>query len=327
MTAPTTSQDLRLAPPVAIVVRTDGGAARTSRARPPRRLSPTGNVVSSFIMILSATLLGFSLYIGFGSRLHHDRSQYDAYADFRQELAEATAPVSQYQPADPDNPNAPPKLLRLGAPVAVLNIPELHVKEVVFEGTTASVLENGPGHYRASVLPGQAGTSEIMGRATLYGGPFARIDTLTPGQTFTVTTGRGVQTFRVLDVRRKGDPLPPPPDVGAGRLVLATADGNPFVPSGVVRVDADLTSPVQPTAPLVLRSQQLLGAESPMGTDSAAWYALVLYGQSVVLVAGLLTWARIRWGGWQTWLVAVPVLVFLGIALADEAIRLLPNLM
>ncbi|HKE67093.1 MAG TPA: sortase [Micromonosporaceae bacterium] len=302
------------------------GTAPTA-PRKPRRISPGGQVVSSFITILSVTLLGFSLYVGFGSRLHHARAQFEAYADFRQELATATAPVGQFQPADPDHPNAPPTLLKPGAAVAVLTIPELHLKEVVFEGTAGAVLENGPGHLRDTPLPGQAGTSEIMGRATLYGGPFARIGTLAQGDTFTVTTGQGVQRYTVLGVRDAGDDLPPPPAPGAGRLVLVTATGNPFVPSGVVRVDADQTSPVQPSPPRPLGEAQLPRSELPMATDPSAWVALVLFGQALVIATGLVSWARVRWGPWQTWLVGVPVLSFFGLAVADEAVRLLPNLM
>jgi len=289
--------------------------------RRPRRTPSFGaQVVASFITILSVTLLGFSIYVGFGSRLHHDRAQLEAYADFRKDLALGTAPTGQTQPTHPN------RLLKPGTAVAVLQIPELHLKEVVFEGTSGAVLENGPGHLRDSPMPGQAGTSEIMGRSTLYGGPFGHIDTLAPGDQFTVITGLGVQKFRVIDVRRAGD-IVPPPVVGGSRLVLATADGNPFVPTGVLRVDAELTSQVQPSGPFVFGASSLPPSEKALGTDPSAWYPLVLFGQALVLVAGLLTYARVRWGGWQTWVVAVPVLVFVGLAVADEAIRLLPNLM
>jgi hypothetical protein len=63
-----------------------------------------------------------------------------------------------------------------------------------------------------------------------------------------------------------------------------------------------------------------------MGTDPSAWIPLVLWGQALVIAAVLLSWARSRWGRWQNWIVAVPVLLFLGLAVADQAARLLPNL-
>jgi sortase A len=210
--------------------------------------------------------------------------------------------------------------------VAVLSVPKIHVKEVVFEGTTPSVLQNGPGHLRDTPLPGQAGVSEIMGRAATYGGPFGRLSHLHAGDLITVLTGQGESRFRVLDVRHEGDPLPTPLLVGRGRLVLATAAGTPFIPSGVLRVDADLISPTLETPASVLSANDLSPSERAMGTDPSAWVPLVLWGQGLVLAAVLLTWARTRWGRWQTWIVAVPVLLFFGLAVADQAARLLPNL-
>ncbi len=64
-----------------------------------------------------------------------------------------------------------------------------------------------------------------------------------------------------------------------------------------------------------------------MARDPDAWMPLVLWGQALLVAALALAWARIRWGGWQTWLVGVPVLGALGLAAADQAARLLPNLL
>jgi sortase A len=282
---------------------------------------PARQILSTAMMILSATLLSFVAYVGFLSQLHYDRVQRNAYANFRTELALATAPTGQTVPGDPK------KLLDPGSAVAVLAIPELNLKTVVFEGTAGSVLQGGPGHLRDTPLPGQAGTSEIMGRAFTYGGPFGKLDSLVPGDSFTVTTGQGAETFRVLDLRRSGDPQPAPVAAGKGRLILATADGNPLAPTGVLRVDADLTSVTQPSVPLVFTAGELAPAEQAMASDSTAWYALVLWGQALLLSAGLIGWARTRWGGWQAWIVAVPVIGYFGLMVADQVTRLLPNLM
>jgi sortase (surface protein transpeptidase) len=304
LAGPTTEWDIGLAP------------------RRPRRQAPPGvQIISTAITLLSVVLLGFAVYIGFVAKLHHDRAQLVAYANFRTDLAEATAPTGQTKPTDKT------KLLDLGTPVAVLDIPKLHLKEVVFEGTTGDVMEGGPGHLRTTPLPGQAGTSEIMGRATMYGGPFGKLSTLLPGDPFTVTTGQGVSQYRVLDVRRSGLPQPPPPASGAGRLVLATAYGGPFVPNDLLHVDADLTSKVQPSPRMILSASQLPASERAMATDPDAWFPIVFVGEALVIAVGLVSWARVSWGRWQAWIVAVPVVVFFGLATADQAVRLLPNLM
>jgi hypothetical protein len=64
-----------------------------------------------------------------------------------------------------------------------------------------------------------------------------------------------------------------------------------------------------------------------MAIDRTAWFWLVVVGEALVGSVVLLSWALVVWGRWQTWLVAVPVLGFFGIAVADQAARLLPNLL
>jgi sortase A len=304
-----------------------GGAGYVDALPPPqRRQAPMGSaaaarlVVSTAVLILAASLLGFGGWIAVGSRLYYDRVQHDDYASFRAELAQATAPTG---PTNPANAN---QLLTPGTPVAVLAIPEIGLNAVVLEGTSSSVLEGGPGHLRDTQLPGQAGISEILGRRAAYGGPFARLSSLSPGDVFSVTTGQGFTSYRVLDVRRAGDVVPPLTP-GKGRLILATADGPPFAPTGVLRVDADTISAPKPAPAMVVTPADIGPSELAFGTESLAWVPLVLWGQCLLLAAVALSWLGARWGRWQTWTVAVPVLGYFGLAVADQVSRLLPNLM
>jgi LPXTG-site transpeptidase (sortase) family protein len=265
------------------------------------------------------------VWFSFLSRLHYDRAQVEAYATFRSTLARALAPTGPTQPTGQlVNPSP---LLAPGTPVAVLTIPEIGLNAVVFEGTSGQVLENGPGHLRDTPLPGQVGTSVIFGRRAGYGGPFSRLPRLRVGDTFTVTTGQGVARYQVIDVRYPGDPTPVPLTAGQGRVILASADGPPLIPTGVLRVDADLTSKANTTPTMVLSAANLGASEQALGTDSLAWLPLVLWGQGLLIMAGVLSWCRQRWGRWQTWIVAVPVLGFFGLSIADQVARLLPNLM
>lgn len=271
-------------------------------------------------MILACCLLGFGLWLAFLSGLRYDHAQHNAYANFRVELAEATAPTG---PTDPANPQ---QLLASGAPVAVLSIPAIGVNAVVFQGTSPQILENGPGHLRDSQLPGQPGVSVIFGRLTAFGGPFGKLGTLSPGDPISVITGQGVATYKVLDLRRGGDPAPAPPAAGAGRLILVTADGTPFAPTGVLRVDADLTSAPFSAPTMILGAANLSPGENVLGTDAIAWVPIVLWGQGLLAMATATGWLWRRWGSWQTWIVAFPVLAFFGINVANEVARLLPNL-
>jgi hypothetical protein len=107
---------------------------------------------------------------------------------------------------------------------------------------------------------------------------------------------------------------------------LATADGQPFAPSGVLRVDAKLVSKPFAAPPMVVSVSQMTASEFVLGTEPLAWVPLFLWGQALVLTAGALSWLIVRWGQWQTWIVAVPALGFLGVNVAEQVTRLLPNL-
>ncbi|HEX4834690.1 MAG TPA: sortase [Trebonia sp.] len=282
---------------------------------------PPGRAVSgTAIMILAATLIGFLAWIGAGSRLYYDRAQHDAYADFRVALASAVAPTG------PTNPYNAARLLTPGTSVAVLRIPELRLRAVVFEGTSGQVLRKGPGHLRDTPLPGQPGTSVIFGRQAAYGGPFAGLGSLNEGDQLTVMTGQGTSTYQVLDVRRAGDPLPPAVQPGQGALILVTADGTPFDPTGVLRIDATLVSRPFPAPTMVVSPASLSPGENILGTDPLAWVPLVLWGQCLLAAAAAAGWLWQRWGKWQTWIVAVPVVGFFAICVANEVALLLPNL-
>ena len=78
-----------------------GGAYPSSRPAVRRPLPPGRGIISSAVIILSAVLFCLAAYIGVVSSLHHARAQHTAYADFRRELAEATAPVGPTVPDDP----------------------------------------------------------------------------------------------------------------------------------------------------------------------------------------------------------------------------------
>ncbi|MGW0870173.1 sortase [Streptomyces sp. NPDC002740] len=286
----------------------------------PRRAERAGLAFAgAALCVLAALLLGFAADLTVVGHLQHARDQQTAYDELRRQLALGIAPVGQ-RTYEGD-------MLTPGAPVALLRIPALGVKEVVAEGTTSGVLMSGPGHRRDTPLPGQAGTSIVMGRQWGYGSPFNDLHQLPVGAEIRVTTGQGTATYTVSGVRREGDPLPATLRQGQGRLTLITAEGGPYTPSGTVRVDATLTSPARPGPARPLTLGWIDESEKAMGTEGAAWLPVFLWTQALLLAA-LLTMAAYRvWGRWQTWIVGVPVLAALGLAVSGAATRLLPNLL
>lgn len=267
-------------------------------------------VVGAALSVLSVLLLAFAVHVVALSGLQQGRTQDVLYKDFRHDLSQAVAPVG--------GAVAP------GEPVAVLDVPGLSLRQVVVEGTRSGELMKGPGHRRDTALPGQAGVSAIVGRRAAYGGPFAAVDALRPGDPLAVFTGQGRVTYVVERIRTEDDVLPPPVEAGAGRLVLVTAD-EPFWPREPILVDARQTSPVQPTP--AGRPGSVSEAEGLMQGDPAAVLPLALWAQLLAAAVLCLTWAHIRWGRRQAYLVGVPVLVLVLWNLCENVTRLLPNVL
>jgi LPXTG-site transpeptidase (sortase) family protein len=304
--------------------------AQPTPGRPPgrgpgrRAVSPATvvrQIVGASLIILALSGLGYVVWVALFSSLHYDKAQLNAYDTLRYELAEGDAPNG---PTAPNNPSQP---LAAGSPVAVMGIPAIGLRTVILQGTTSAVLENGPGHLRDTPMPGQAGISVILGRKTAYGGPFGKLASLVPGDSITVVTGQTVAGYEVIDLRRAGSPLPAALAAGAGRMILVTSDGTPLVPSGMLYVDAALTSKPQPAPAMVLSSGDLSASENAMGTEPQAWLPIVFWGQLLLIAAVALSWLWNAWGRWQTWLIAVPIIGYIVLSVSDEVTRLLPNLM
>ena len=285
----------------------------------PRFMDSPVFLVASVLLILSCLCLGFLANLLVVSQLIHARDQEVLYSDFRSELANAIAPVGQT-----DINGA---LLQPGAAIAILEIPDIGLQEVVVEGTTSTVTQSGPGHKRDTVLPGQAGTSVIYGRQAAFGGPFGQLEILQPGMTIVATTGQGVAEYRVIGVRRPGDPIPALLQSGEGRLTLVTAMGPRFMPTDLLRVDAELVSQVQPSPPRVITPASMDPAEQAMAGDPEGLVPLLLWLQVLLAVAVATVWLVLRWGKWQAWLVAAPIFFFAGVMASMSAIRLRPNLL
>jgi sortase A len=269
------------------------------------------------ILVATALLVAWTFtYLFALSGLAEHRAQRGLYARLRSELAQGTAPVRA--------PIAP------GAPVALLDVPAAGIQRlVVVEGTAPGQLQDGPGHLRSTVLPGQAGISVLMGRARSFGGAFAGVHRLRAGDVITVTTGQGRFRYRVI-----GAPEPHGtvhvPATTAAMLTLVTSRASGWLSgvesSGPLYVNATLLGKAQPrSGTLALAS----GREQPMAGDYTfgTVAALVLGLQLCAAVFAGLVWARARWSPTLAYLIGVPVLLASLWLASDVASRLLPNLM
>lgn len=284
------------------------------------RLQPAerSRLLGMALQIVGVLVLGLILQALVISPLHYARDQHIAYGDLRYQLANGTAPVGQVTGAD--------RLVTPGTAMAIIKIPRLGLNDVVFEGTTSRVLLSGPGHRRDTVLPGQSGASVIMGRQSAYGGPLGQLDQLKVGDSITTITGQGEATYRVSSIRRAGDPLPPVLTGGSGRLTLVSATGMSFLPEGVLRVDANLTSPAFDTPQQVVSGAELSDAESAFVGDPSAWPWLVVWLAVLTLAIVGFILLRLWWGRAQSWIVGLPVLLLVTALVGEQVFILLPNL-
>ena len=280
---------------------------------PPGAAESTAAVLSSTFTMVAIVCLWVAAQLLFLSSISQNRAQDLLYNQFRGDLAGATAPVG---------PIVPP-----GDPVALLTIPSIGLEQVVVEGTSSGDLLVGPGHRRDTALPGQVGTAVVYGRAAAYGGPFADLTDLRAGDKIEVDAGQGRKVFRVLGVRRAGDPLPQPPADGAARLTLVTAEGSgrlgALAPESVVYVDADAKKGYPAPAG---RASAVPESEQSMARDTSALPLLALcLALLLALTLGVIA-ARQRWSTALVWVVATPLVIALSWATTDVVMRLLPNL-
>jgi sortase A len=90
--------------------------------------------------------------------------------------------------------------VQTGDSLTRLKIPTLDVDVVVVEGTTASALRAGAGHYPQTPLPCEIGNVSIAGHRTTYGKPMANVDKLKNGDLVILETPIGSCTYEVSRV-------------------------------------------------------------------------------------------------------------------------------
>jgi sortase A len=279
-------------------------------AGPQAPAEPAGAISVTRCVAISALLLavltvGFVGYLLGVSRIQEASAQRRLYATLAGELGQDIGPLGPTRP---------------GAPVAVLDIPNIGMVDmVVVEGTTPENLTAGPGHLRNTPLPGQLGLSVIFGRRVTFGAPFARLSGLRPGDKITAITQQGKSIYKVVAV---GDSQHPVKDTTLNRLVLLTTS-SPNVPTYYLEVDADLVStvhngPVQ--MPVIGPSEQALAG------DSGALVLTMVWGLALVIVSVGAAVGAARWSPWPVYLIVAPAVLAIVWNLYENFAALLPNL-
>jgi sortase A len=87
--------------------------------------------------------------------------------------------------------------LQEGHAIGRIKIDRIGLDMVVVQGTDTASLEKGPGHYRATPIPGQAGTVAIAGHRTTYLAPFRHIDQIQAGDEVRIEMPYAAFTYTV----------------------------------------------------------------------------------------------------------------------------------
>ena len=173
------------------------------------RLARRGITVVSIVLLLGAVgLLGYP----FSTNLFQDYRQ----GQLRHQLATPTLKQAYLT-----------HQVSVGDSLTRIRIPAIGVDVVVVEGTSASALRAGAGHYPETPLPCDVGNVAIAGHRTTYGKPFNQIDRVKPGDKIFLDTPVGSCTYEVAK-----DPfvvyptdfsvVAPPPDPSARWLTLTS---------------------------------------------------------------------------------------------------------
>jgi LPXTG-site transpeptidase (sortase) family protein len=207
-----------------------------------------------------------------------------------------------------------------GDAVAVLQVPDLLLNEVVVEGVDVDHLRSGPARLSGSALPGDAGIVVVYGHRDAYAGPFEKISTLVNGQQVVLQARNNgpIVKYIVDRVERDvdvADVVVEQTDL-VSYLFLVTSEPGTFADGQTVVVARAL--PVTDTAPVVPRLADVGAGAVPFGIE-----ALLALGSLVIAV---LVVQHLRARASQTVLLAVatPVALYAVLRLVMLADTVLP---
>jgi sortase A len=294
-----------------------------------------------------ALILLFVAYQLWGTGIHTTRAQESLEREFteqQQQLGElpddgATSPNGSTPEAPPTT--RPPAIApadlpppERGAPVGSISIPDIGADFYIVEGVELRWLQEGPGHFPQTPMPGQAGNAAIAGHRTTFKAPFNRIDELDPGDNIFVETLQGQFTYEVL-AQPSDDGTPPLghyivgpyateilSDKGDNRLTLMACHPKYSARQRIV-VEAKLVGNPAPPTP---RSDAPDTLEDLAGGNDAARTPAILFSLAAMAVwfAAWFVAHRYRRWRWPAYLIALPFFGVLLFVAFDYINQLLP---
>jgi len=266
-------------------------------------------LIGSVLSIVGITLILFLGYLFWFAGVRSDRAQHDLLNQFTS--AQAAISLSG-------------KLPPIGAPAAILTIPQLGLKELVLQGASPAQTAQGPGLVSGTARPGTIGNAVIVGRRITGGAPFAHLAQLHRGSRIEIAAGLGLIHYVVTEV---GTVMPgkrsPASPVNKAQVTLMTSGGS-FASNDVLYVVArQATAPGSASRPHNKPSASQLG----LAGDSGALPIAIIFG---ILYLGFLAGAayalkRRRDQFWTVYLLTLPVILALALCWFQYLYLLLPS--
>jgi sortase A len=220
-----------------VVAAAGGGNIRTGTGRGDRTSTPdeptrgdrirTGiRGVAELLITLGLVLLLFAAYEVWFTGVLADRAQDRLKTELDRQWETGDDPVIAAQ--QPAKPGAKVRSIPLGNGFALIYVPDFGTDYVftVVEGTGTAELNEGPGHYADTVLPGQVGNFAVAGHRVGKGSPFLNLDKLKAGSAIVIRTKTYWYTYRVLgDTRSRNPRATGPLGIPGMRIVSPTEVG------------------------------------------------------------------------------------------------------
>lgn len=102
-------------------------------------------------------------------------------------LPATTVETIPEQPTEPIAPPSDPRAWEEQIQLGGIAIPKLGVDEPLLSGIRLTTLDNGPGHWPGTAMPGQVGNVVVAAHRTSHGAPFRHIDQLVAGDVVNFT--------------------------------------------------------------------------------------------------------------------------------------------
>jgi sortase A len=275
---------------------------------------------------LGLLLVSFVAYQLWGTALYESHAQDQLRSNLSTTLhrpvPSSAVPVSGAPGTATNQPSLPPLASRtvattadpaINTAVGLLSIPKIGLNDAIVEGVGTTELEQGPGHYPHTALPGQDGNVAIAGHRTTYAHPFYNLNELAPGDPIYILTHQGLFRYKVVGTQvvapSDGAVLTSTSDAptltlttcnprySASTRMVVTAD---FDPAAAVGKAPTATTTPSTTPTRSKNSGPTIPDDSLTGTSSSYWPAIEWSALTLlVAVAFLLAWrrspVRLRW--------------------------------